>query len=177
MWTATKIFVALVVITGLAFAIRACNNSQNELNAQHSAERQARTEHNQKLINQYFTGEHSLRRLAAKQQFSGQFAGEYFMFGGGHINGQGQTYSTVQFAWTYEPGMWTITELPLDRVKVNIKQDVDHPTITFFMHGADDSANNGDWDVNGLAAQYTAYVVITCRDSDWPTSAVALPSQ
>jgi hypothetical protein len=117
-----------------------------------------------------FQGTHELRKM---QNNKGPVShstlhGSFFLFTGA-IDGSSETHPDilVTFAWKGNDGTYLVSTLPVSRFRFKFDNTITAPTVKFRWQPCY-SANCTDKDT------FIEYVVLTCRESDWPTD-VELP--
>lgn len=120
---------------------------------------------------QILKGEHKLRKMTERTDVNSSISGIFFLFIG-NLSGTSKTTVSVKFAWEMNDGIYAISSLPLEKIRVKLEESATTPTIKF------------RWlpyrrmgvvpQVQTLMDGYVSYAVVTVRESDWPIQ-VSLP--
>lgn len=111
-----------------------------------------------------FAGEHRLRKLAVETNLEGKVSERYFLFIGG-LEGTVKTISSVKFAWQMNDGTYAISSLPIEKIRVNLDESAEAPTIKFRWQAYHALAPPL---LENLMKNNVMYVVVTVKESDWP---------
>lgn len=154
----------------------------------------------------FYTTSHRLRKMfvdnseiTVKEPGRADLRGGFFLFMGGmsgeYKEGITTKYVTthVRFAWDVKNNTYTITTLPLEKIKIKLVGEMETPTISFFLDesiydkkvreysNASGYGYDRNWWVREMAeilknyytpdtalSRYLAYAIIETRDEDWP---------
>lgn len=111
---------------------------------------------------QIFKGNHTLRKFNTSiQQAKSTSAGFFFFFGS--YDSKESNNKIVTFAWKGNDDIYTISSLPINRIRVKIDDSVDTPYVKFRwtsqVYGCDNIEN--------LVDRFVYYAVVCCKSSDW----------
>ena len=121
-------------------------------------------------------GSHKIRKMFTKDmnisETNSSFNAGYFIFFGTASGKSNQSVTAILFAWEDKDGVYIVTQLPLDKVRVKIIDDwPEAPTVRFFLddkysyyvtRARFDENQGGIWD------NYLTYAVVTVANNDWP---------
>lgn len=113
---------------------------------------------------QILKGEHKLRKMAERTEVNSRISGSFFLFVG-NVSGTTETNISVKFAWEMNDGIYAISSLPLEKIRVKFDEKAETPTIKFRWRPwrRHDTAQ-----VQTLMDDYVSYAVVIVRESDWP---------
>jgi len=114
-------------------------------------------------IGPILSGEHQLRKITERIEQKSQVSGGFFIFVGG-ISSSSEAKVSVKFAWKMNDGIYAISSLPLEKIRVRIDNRQENPTISF-CYSKDD---RGHWELQEIMRYFVNYAIITVKDSDWP---------
>jgi len=140
----------LICLIGLAlFSITSCGN----------------TEPKKSYTEQLFEGKHELRKFNVTTETGERWSGSYFLIGGG---ASGSTYSNtkITFAWKLHSGEYALSELERSKIRVRIDSTIKKPYITFRWSKP---RGNEEKTLEYLMSGYVNYIVVHCREEDFPT--------
>ena len=109
-------------------------------------------------------GNHSLRKLVERSETQSHASGGFF-FVVGSYEANTKTQMLVKFAWQMNDGVYAISSLPLEKIRVRLDNTVKTPTIEFHSDYGDVSTSS---DLQVIIDRFVNYAVITCREADWP---------
>jgi hypothetical protein len=162
-------------------------------------------------VKKFYGTPHQLRKMFVKDETvtekepgRGSVSGGFFLFlggvGGEYQEGTERTYVTthVRLAWEIENSLYVISTLPLDKIRIKLTEEVNPPTIAFFLdenwinqiyavQGAivenkrnqktravgvleTDGILKDYYTPNEALSRYLAYAIITVRSADWPSN-------
>jgi hypothetical protein len=158
-------------------------------------------------VQAFYGSQHQLRKMFCNPEVKtepakGELSGGWFLFMGGvdgKYTGEKQYVVTnIRFAWEIENNTYTITTLPLNRVRVKLDETVKAPTVSFMVDGNaitkaylshSSKASCGEeyynefkrsvtdyYSPHKVFNKYLQYIVITVRPEDWPND-INLPMQ
>lgn len=158
-------------------------------------------------VQKFYGSSHQLRKMFCNTEVQtepakGDISGGWFLFMGGmegHYTGEKRHIVTnIRFAWEIQDSTYTITTLPLNRVRVKLDENAKAPTVAFKVNGnaitdaylsSSDSGSCTEvvytkfrrevtdyYNPHKVFNKYLEYVVITVRPEDWPTN-ITLPVQ
>ena len=136
---------------------------------------------------------HELRKMFEKDvnfsEADSSFSAGFFLFFGGasgSSHSESGTITIIRFAWEDKDSIYVITDLPLKRVRVKIVDQIEVPTVQFFLQRPSPEYNDEyyhtgtitkavfDDDQEKFWRNYLSYALITCEADDWP-EAIKLP--
>ncbi len=118
-------------------------------------------------VEQILKGEHQLRKMAERTDVNQRVSASFFLFVG-DLNAATETTVFVKFAWKMNDGVYAISSLPLEKIRVKIDESALVPTIKFCWRQS--NYLNLQW----LMDNRVDYAVVTVKESDWPVQ-VNLP--
>ncbi len=157
-----------------------------------------------------YESQHTLRKMFASEEVTtsksrkANVTGGFFLFFGGidgnyEENEKKSVVSKVRFAWAIENDMYTVTSLPLDKIRIKLSERAITPSISFQLYNTpketrwckDNNAHSGDICIDvfkgkdlelfedhmnpqGVLDEFLDYAVLTVSSKDWPTN-VSLP--
>lgn len=116
-----------------------------------------------------FRGEHLLRKMVSIQDENCRMSGGFFLFVGG-FDLERTNEINVKFAWQCSDGSYIISSLPLEKFRIKFDEKKKEPTIKFRWVPVYANYLTSQDLMNG----YVKYVLITCKEEDWPTD-IKLP--
>lgn len=113
-------------------------------------------------------GEHELRRIVSQSVVSGEIRGNirggFFLLGGGmsaDIEGKLSQDLRLYFSWKGNDGLYNISSLPIDKVKISLQDKATTPTIKFRWSEGDER------DLKTIFDTRVVYAVISCKPELW----------
>ncbi len=115
--------------------------------------------------NELTKGQHPLRKMVSQNNIKQSFGG-FFLFGLGSIGGQSENNIRVHFSWLTNDGTYAITSAPIEKFRIKIDNNVQNPFIEFI----DTSRGQMVYRTIEKFLDYCPpnYILVTCRDEDWP---------
>lgn len=113
---------------------------------------------------QILKGEHRLRKMVERTEVNSRISGSFFLFVG-DVSGSTKTTLSVKFAWEMNDGVYAISSLPLEKIRVRLDENTTVPTIKFRWRPYN---GYGTAEVQDLMNDNVLYAVITVKESDWP---------
>ncbi len=135
-------------------------------------------------IQEFFGGTHELRKLmpfASQEGYIQGSAGFFLVVGGGDISGETSSQYEVKFAWESNvDDTYIVSSLPLERIRVQLREDADVPTVKFSVTclNEEDKGGCGGYKYHRFADDgqqafidsYVNHAVITVKPEHWPTN-------
>ncbi|MFA6603278.1 MAG: hypothetical protein WCT10_00380 [Patescibacteria group bacterium] len=118
---------------------------------------------NQAATDAILQGEHQLRKIAERTETSSRATGGFFLFVGSY-GSSSQQQVIVRFAWQMPDGIYAISSLPLERIRVKLDNAAAVPTIRFNWEPCGYEGPT----IQTLMDDHVQYAVVTVRESDWP---------
>lgn len=109
-------------------------------------------------------GEHKLRKMTERAEVNSKISGSFFLFVGS-LNGTSKTDVSVKFAWQMNDGIYAISSIPLEKIRINPDEKATIPTIKFCWRPNQVARAS---DIQKIIDNDVYYVVITAKESDWP---------
>lgn len=119
---------------------------------------------------QILKGEHQLRKMAERTDVNSNISASFFLFIG-DLSGTTTTTVSVKFAWKMNDGVYALSSLPLEKIRIKLDEKATTPTIKFRWRRY---ISGGTPQIQYLMDHYVSYAVVTVRESDWPVQ-VNLP--
>lgn len=116
-------------------------------------------------------GEHKLRKMVERTETNPRISGTFFLIVG-ELNVSTTTRTLVKFAWEMNDGIYALSSLPLEKIRVKLDEEATTPTIKFRWRPW--RMKNVTPQIQDLMDLYVLYAVLTVRESDWPVQ-VNLP--
>lgn len=121
-------------------------------------------------IGKILVGEHRLRRMAEYMDVNPKISASFFVVMGS-ISNTTNTIVSVKFAWEMNDGIYAISSLPLEKIRIKIDEKVLTPTIKFrWSLSRVDTPNQ----IQDLMEKNVIFAVLTLKEDDWPIN-VKLP--
>ena len=115
---------------------------------------------------QVLKGEHKLRKMVERTEVNSNISAGFFLFVGA-FNAKTKTIISVKFAWEMNDGIYAVSSLPLEKIRIKIDERVAGPTIKFCWKRWNGS-NSAKSNISKLMNDYVYYAVVTVRESNWP---------
>ena len=152
-------------------------------------------------IRGFYETPHKLHRMVMRQEEvtmrnpgQGNLSGGFFLFLGGvqgeYQEGSEATYVSTQirFFWDLGDNVYTMTTLPLEKIRIRIVDDIDIPTVEFYLneriindaltHGGVGRAEIVERDLRAILCNYSnpyealdkylEYAIFSVKAEDWP---------
>lgn len=112
-------------------------------------------------IGRKLQGEHELRKFQPVTTTYKKTNASFFLIAGG-MNSEEGDKRIVTFSWLGNDSIYNISSIPLEKVRVRIKEDISTPYVKFYWGAA-------NYDCNDVAKwmDHVGYMVIYCKSSDW----------
>jgi len=110
-------------------------------------------------------GEHKLRKMAERTDVNSRISGSFFLLVG-DLSGTMKTTVSVKFAWEMNDGVYALSSLPLEKIRVKLDEKATTPTIKFRWRPY--TYHHAPVEIQDLMNNYVFYAVVTVKESDWP---------
>lgn len=124
-----------------------------------------------KSFNSFYEGNHTLRKFSSQEMKTASSASaSYFLFwGSADYKGEGKT-TVIAFSWQSKNGEYILSKIPMNKVRVKFDNQNKPPYVTFSI----DKYAYMSYDLADESVDYTLqyklnYVIIHCKESDYPT--------
>jgi len=163
----TLIIIIFLVLCVLCTII-ACNRLDKKYKKKKIEEDNKKIEEDNKKrmhINKMLLGNKKLKKFRITKTKDTVKQGYFFLFFGEceefNIN-----KTTVTFYWLNNNNEYIISELPLNRIRIKIDNNITEPYINFVVY--DNIAYYNDNYIMRHIDEYISYAVVTCKDEDFP---------
>jgi len=120
-------------------------------------------------IEHVLSGKHELRRIKSFKLKS-DIIGSYFLFSGS-ISGGGEKIK-VSFAWKTHVGIYIITTLPLEDIRIKVDNTIKNPHVLFTTKRC--NIYRHDLDITTMISTCVPYVTVVVKSEQW-TSNIEMP--
>lgn len=123
------------------------------------------------LMDKHFKGNHELRRFNVYNETTKQSYGSYFLILGSYSSTE-STQIKIRLCWKHPDDTYVFSEVPFNKIRLRIV-NTDKPYINFriqkFDWETDETTANKFLDNVELSIDnYVDYVIINCKESDFP---------
>ena len=124
-----------------------------------------------KSFNQFYEGKHNLRKFSSQEMKTAATASaSYFLFWGSAQYKGDEKNTVIAFSWQSKNGEYILSKIPMSKARVRFDNQDKSPYITFSIDKyAFRGKRNADETVEETINYYLNYVVIHCKESDYPT--------
>ena len=167
-------FVTIMFIVGFVFIVGSI------VFAIYSADRldTMKEQQGQQRLAQVISGYHPLRQIAEHDATNSSFSGSFFVFAGG-MSGGTETVQQVTFSWKNNSNQYQFMTVPLDKIRVEMQDDLTLPYVIFNQREGSITQNAADWN-NSPSSDDILYFVdsitICVNPKDWPVN-IHLPGE
>jgi hypothetical protein len=117
-------------------------------------------------VSEVLKGEHKLRRLSSLALNESESSGGLFLFFGSSSFESNQKVFAY-FSWEMNDGSYAISFLPIEKIRINLVEDQDCPTIKFRWRVYVNNYEKAP-DLEKMMEMNIVYAVITLQGEDWP---------
>lgn len=124
-------------------------------------------EQNPSTADPILRGEHLLRKMVNRTETESRVSAGFFLVVG-DVGATTSTSVSVKFAWKMNDGIYAISSLPLEKIRIQVDEKADVPTMKFRWQRCYTK------ELQELMNRCVLYALVTAREKDWPVQ-ISLP--
>lgn len=121
-----------------------------------------------KECNDFYGGRHLLRKFSSQEKVtpSSASASYFLVWGSASYKGE-EKESYIAFSWKSKTGEYILSKVPMEKVRVKFDNSAKVPYVTISISGCE--GNNPNNDLLYIMEYRLNYVVVHCKETDYPT--------
>lgn len=124
-----------------------------------------------KEFNSFYGGHHDLRKFSSQEiKTASSASASYFLFWGSASFKGEESSAIIAFSWKSNNGEYILSKIPMSKVRVKFDNNKTAPYVTFSIDKfAFMNSGLADECVESTMNYKLNYVIIHCKESDYPT--------